>query len=181
MTNRVLEKFKRMNVIDLYINQNYSLNQLQTIIGSDKRTIRDYLLANDIEVKGIKDPSVISDKNKFGLAKNEQRFAFNKFDILDTEEKAYWLGFWFADGCLCFTYKTHSISVLGTYNFLLKLKQYLPEMDNVNISLHKNKTFQLITSDKKAYKIANYLYQNATIYLDRKYEKYLDFCRAYQE
>lgn len=283
MTPRVLEKFKRMNVIDMYVNQGLSLNQMQTIVSSDKRTIRDYLLANGVEVKGVKNPGIILDKSKFGQQKCEQRFAYQKFDVINTEEKAYWLGFWFADGCvnsnmkdlelrlqacdvghlhkfnrfmecqdnnvhyhckiaeekiydsygwsmtsnhtcevltsygctprksltlkfpdksifksedlirhfirgywdgdgcLCFTYNTHHVSVLGTEDFLNELKKYLPGFENINPSRHNSSTFQIGCSDKKAYDVVSYLYKDASIYLDRKYEKYLDFCRAYEE
>lgn len=72
-------------MIDLYVKKKYSLNQLQSLVQSDKRSIRDYLLANDIEVSGISD------------------------------------------------------------------------------------------------KTLKYLYEDATIYLDRKYEKYKDYCRLYEE
>lgn len=40
---------------------------------------------------------------------------------------------------------------------------------------------QDFTGNRKAKKVADLLYKNSTIYLDRKYEKYLDFCRHYEE
>ena len=280
MTQRVLEKLERMNVIELY-NNGTSLNELEKIVHSDKRTIRDYLLANGVKVKGVKLPEIIPTKESIGLSKSERRFNCKKFDIIDTEEKAYWLGFlmadgnissdlrkvelglqacdvahlhkfnrfmecednnvhyhpkiteskvfdgyrwsmtsehlctilnsygctpkksltlkfpdlkvfkdpslvqhfirgyWDGDGCLCFTYKTHGIDVLGTKEFLEVLKKYLPL--EANIILHKNQTYTIKAFKENAYKIANYLYKDASVYLDRKYNKYLDFCRAYEE
>ena len=97
MTQRVLEKLERMNVIELY-NNGTSLNELEKIVHSDKRTIRDYLLANGVKVKGVKLPEIIPTKESIGLSKSERRFNCKKFDIIDTEEKAYWLGFLMADG-----------------------------------------------------------------------------------
>ena len=88
-------------------------------------------------------------------------------------------GYWDGDGCLCFTYKTHCIDVLGTNNFLEGLSKYLPL--ETNILLHKNQTYMIKAFERSAYTIVNYLYENASIYLDRKYSKYLDFCRAYEE
>ena len=32
-----------------------------------------------------------------------------------------------------------------------------------------------------AYRVASYLYNNSHIYLDRKYNKYLEYCRLYEE
>ena len=41
---------------------------------------------------------------------------------------------------------------------------------------YENKAFELKFSDVPSRKIARMLYANATIYLDRKYEKYKQFC-----
>lgn len=68
---------------------------------------------------------------------------------------------------------------MGTKEFLEVLKKYLPL--EPNIVLHKNQTYTIAASKRNAYKIVNYLYKDASIYLDRKYNKYLDFCRAYEE
>lgn len=86
---KTLEKFEKLNIIDLYLNQGYSLNSLQSLVGSDKRTIRDYLLANNIEVKGIKSPEIKQDLSKLVLNKGEKELNCFKFDSIDTEKKAY--------------------------------------------------------------------------------------------
>ena len=99
MLQRTLDKFKEFDVINLYTQKGYSLNQLEIIVGSDKRSIRNYLLANGVEVKGIKNPEVFS-PNVLVEGKSGRRFNYKFFDKIDTEEKAYWLGFIFADGCI---------------------------------------------------------------------------------
>lgn len=285
MLKRTIEKFERFGVIDLYVNQKYSLNQLQSLVQSDKRAIRDYLLANDIEVSGIISNNK-PDKNILGLSKSDKRFNFDVFKTIDTEEKAYWLGFifadgyinkdgatfelglqakdvehlhkfnrfvecvdnnvhyhpkktenkvfdlyrwnirnvnfwnslneigcvpnkslilkfpnetifkdkklikhfirgyWDGDGCITFTPKTKIINVLGTIEFLTVLKTHIPSLVGKKVYKHNsinNKTFSLQTSNKKAYETLKYLYQDATIFLERKYDKYLDFCRLYEE
>ena len=45
----------------------------------------------------------------------------------------------------------------------------------------KEYIYSISYSHRKAKKVADLLYKNSTIYLDRKYEKYLDFCRHYEE
>jgi len=249
---------------------------------SEKRTIRDYLLLNGIEVSGLKNPNMVLNKKALGLGKSDKRFAFRKFDVIDTEEKAYWLGFifadgwvssdgfnfelglqakdvghlhkfnrfmecednnvkyhpkitetktydsyrwamksehlwkalnnlgcvpkkslildfpkesifkdpslirhfirgyWDGDGCLCFTQNTHIVSVLGTKKFLIGLKKYVPNLQKANIYKRQN-IYSIQKSCKSAYDILAYLYQDSSIHLDRKYEKYLDFCRVYGE
>lgn len=286
MLKRTIEKFEKYNVIDLYVNGKYSLNQLQSIVQSDKRQIRDYLLANDIVVNGISEKCLIPNKNILGLTKSDKRFNYDKFNVIDTEEKAYWLGFifadgyissngfifgiglksydvghlhkfnrfmectdnnvryhpkktedkvfdlyqweirneklwnnlnsygcvpnkslvlkfpdkkifndeelirhfirgyWDGDGCITFTPKTKIASVLGTYEFLNELKKHVPSIQDNNVYNHNSlndKTYLIQTSHLKAYQTVKYLYKNSTIYLDRKYEKYLDFCRLYEE
>jgi hypothetical protein len=96
MIKQTIEKFKNLDVINLY-NNGYSLNKLQSFCQSDKKTIRDYLLANDIEVKGLSSKVPVN-KNILGLSRTDKKFNSKKFDSIDTEEKSYWLGFLFADG-----------------------------------------------------------------------------------
>lgn len=85
------------------------------------------------------------------------------------------------DGCL---YSTDNgrlvISVMGTKEFLNGIKDWLPQITR---SLHKRKgvesnTFALSVSRNKADCVADLLYKNATIYLNRKYKI---FCRLTQK
>lgn len=87
MLKSTIEKFESKNVIDLY-NKGYSLNQLEKIVRSDKRVIRDYLLAKGVDVKTTKTHLKPKEEE---LIKNRSDLIFNfhKFDIIDTEEKAY--------------------------------------------------------------------------------------------
>lgn len=72
-------------IIDKYINENYTLKQLGSEFGCSYVTIRNLLNKHHIQSRG----------NKQGYPRNE--FYFNK---IDTPEKAYWLGFLYADGCV---------------------------------------------------------------------------------
>ncbi len=72
-------------IIDKYINENYTLKQLGQEFGCSYATIRILLNKHHIQSRG----------NKQGYPRNE--YYFNK---IDTEEKAYWLGFLYADGCI---------------------------------------------------------------------------------
>jgi len=72
-------------IIDKYINENYSLKQLGKEFGCSYGTIRNLLNKHHVKSRG----------SKQGYPRNE--FYFNK---IDTPEKAYWLGFLYADGCV---------------------------------------------------------------------------------
>lgn len=97
-------------------------------------------------------------------------------------------GYWDGDGCLTWNDKEHirpEISVLGTDEMLYSIISYLPLKTKPILKiLHPEK--QSITkyfgfSGEKAYKIASYLYNNSIISLQRKYEKYLEYCRLYEK
>ena len=69
-------------ILDKYLNENYTLKQLGQEFGCSYGTIRAVLNKHTVQSRG----------NKEGYPRNE--FYFNK---IDTEEKAYWLGFLYAD------------------------------------------------------------------------------------
>ena len=92
------------------------------------------------------------------------------------------------DGCLTI-YKDDNnlrtrLSMVGTESFLNSInhlfsnKGYIRNKSSEN---YTNQAFELKFSDIPSRKLARYLYENATIYLDRKYEKFLEFCRLEEE
>lgn len=96
-------------------------------------------------------------------------------------------GYWDGDGSLSWGNKAHTepnISVLGTKDFLEGIKKNIPELENYSLHLNNkdnDKTFVLSATYRVAFSVTTRLYKNSTIYLDRKYEKYLDYCRLYEK
>ena len=97
-------------------------------------------------------------------------------------------GYWDGDGCLSWKNKEHTypeISVLGTDEMLYPIISYLPiEYKPTLRILHPDKqsiTKYFALTGKKAYNIASYLYKDSMIYLQRKYDKYLEYCRLSKE
>ena len=97
-------------------------------------------------------------------------------------------GYFDGDGCLTWSNKEHTrpeISVLGTDEMLYSIISYLPLTTKPILKiLHPDK--QSITkyfgvSGEKAYEIASYLYNNSIINLQRKYNKYLEYCRLFEK
>lgn len=92
------------------------------------------------------------------------------------------------DGCLSI-YKDDNkdrtrLSIIGTEHFLNTINQLFNNkgyLRNKSTSNYNNLAFELKFSDVPSRKLARYLYENATIYLERKYEKYLEFCRLEEE
>lgn len=72
-------------IIEKYTKENYTLKQLGKEFNCSYGTVKNLLNRHHITSRG----------NKQGYPRNE--FYFNK---IDTPEKAYWLGFFYADGCV---------------------------------------------------------------------------------
>jgi len=68
--------------------------------------------------------------NRLGLKKSIYTYNHDFFEFIDTEEKAYWLGFMYADGCVYINNITNSGEVCiklfkGDYNHLKKFNKSL--------------------------------------------------------
>lgn len=69
--------------------------------------------------------------------------------------------------------KVVSVSLLGTKDFLDGVRKYSPIQFGKYIKNNGSEnTLVLSTAHKKGFIFINWLYQNSTIYLDRKYKKY---------
>lgn len=95
------------------------------------------------------------------------------------------------DGCLSKSSKSSSvnprlvISIRGTFEFLNEMIKYFPEEFKRVYSEIDKKTgstlYKISCCSNKADKVAMKLYGNATIYLDRKFEKFAALCKLYSE
>lgn len=79
-------------IIDQYINHNSNLAKLGREFSCDRDAIRKVLRDNNIHIKSKKE-----------LYSKDSHF----FDEIDTNEKAYWLGFFYADGCVAASTAAH--------------------------------------------------------------------------
>lgn len=71
---------------------------------------------------------------------NELKFDNTVFDSIDTEEKAYWLGFLYADGSVSSNTNTVELSLKGEdFNHLVKFKNFLKSSAEVKLSTIKLK------------------------------------------
>lgn len=94
------------------------------------------------------------------------------------------------DGCLC-TYKNKNKNSIITQLNLVGTKEFLTTVNtifknkgfirNKSCKNWENKAYSLQFSNVPSRKIARYLYENANIYLERKYNKYLEFCSLEDE
>lgn len=88
MTNRIQFSLQQIeDIIRLYTSENMSITKIANLYNVNDSTIKRRLKENNISIKN----------NNFYKKKN---FNENFFDDINTEAKAYWLGFIYADGCV---------------------------------------------------------------------------------
>lgn len=119
-------------IINKYLNENYTLKQLGREFNCSYGTIRNLLNKHKINSRG----------NKQGFPRDE--FYFNK---IDTEEKAYWLGFLYADGCVHTNKNEISIDITDKEH-IEKFKRAIKALN------HK-----ITSTEDKRFKKAKTLYQ----------------------
>lgn len=82
------------------------------------------------------------------------------------------------DGCIYIFQGYSAISIMGTLEFLEGIRNYYPSIFNTSYRKDKrhlaSNTFFLQVEGKKAAEFGDILYKDATIYLQRKYDKFIE-------
>ena len=95
-------------------------------------------------------------------------------------------GYFDGDGCISYGNKEHTIptyQILGTEEFLRAITNHL----DINETLFHNHndaestTMFIRSTNKKAMQLFHKLYDNCSIYLNRKYERFIYFCRIFEK
>lgn len=80
------------------------------------------------------------------------------------------------DGCIYNERGRISIDMAGTYEFLSKVKEYLPLFPSI---IKQGNIYRIKSRGSNGDQIAYKLYEHATIYLDRKFLRYATLCRLH--
>lgn len=116
-----------------------------------------------------------------------QKSLILKFPIISEKLQRHFIrGYFDGDGSLGI-YETKynpkiQCSLLGTKDMLDKILT----LSNIDINLRRDKrhseyTYEFELVSTKAITFLNYIYKDSTIYLTRKYKKYLDSCRFWEK
>ncbi len=159
-----LEKFKKdinaTNPINDYIGSGYNPNGVfSKIILTSQKTVDDLKKHGCVEHKSL-----------------SLKFPEIREDLIRHFIRGYFDG----DGSLNKSrgYKgkyEYAIQFTGTKEFLEKLMEILNK--NLKLYYHNNAYELSIGGNNQVKEIANYLYNDSTVYLDRKYEKYLEMLK----
>lgn len=95
-------------------------------------------------------------------------------------------GYFDGDGCISYGNKEHTIptyQILGTKEFLEDVMKHLNIKETLFHNHHDkdNLTMYIHSSNKKAMQLFHKLYDNCSIYLNRKYERFIYFCRIFEK
>ena len=93
------------------------------------------------------------------------------------------------DGCLTICKQSNGslrteLNLVGTESFLDSVNRIFKKcgyIRNKSCKNYENKAYSLRFSSVSSRKIARLLYENSNVYLERKYNKFLDFCRLEDE
>lgn len=127
--------------------------------------------------------------NEIGCTPNKTntlKFPIELFNGHEDLIRHFIRGYWDGDGCLTYRDKQKKrpeANVISSNDFLIEMQKHFPVKQKENIPIkHKgNNIIRTWTCEgSSAFKVAKYLYENSTIYLERKYNKYLEFVDLYK-
>lgn len=96
-------------------------------------------------------------------------------------------GYFDGDGCISYLCKDHTsmlISLLGTESFLNNVQHYITNYKyklGYNNKKKSDITRVLQISGENGLEVLKKLYSSASIYLERKYERFMEYCRLYEK
>jgi len=145
---------KKSEILDLYLNQGYSISKIIDALGVSKKTVRNVILNEGLKLRTQSEQQLID--NGSGSLKH------NAFDIL-TPESLYWIGFIYADGYIYSKNGRYLISIdINTKDrhHLEKFKSFLSagvtirdniRKKNVNGEIKEYQTSIITISSKSIY------------------------------
>jgi intein/homing endonuclease len=186
---------EKKNIVKISLQENDIdiLNKIKEPICPDK-PLRYYIYKNNINRKPqysfVIDNSHISKKlSKLGVVQ-AKTFKIDFPNYLDDRLIKHFIrGYFDGDGCItCSSPKKYPnkfnyyISFVSTDNFIKKLQKYFKTKMNISIKktqtryTERNNNIRTITisGNLQVEKVLNHLYDNSTIFLQRKYDKYLE-------
>lgn len=179
----------------LDIKDKYILKQLQKDLETDY-PIHEYESHNAFDGKTfisnnckiiIKSKRIFARLKELGFCTDKSHNAYIPEDSIPPELLHHFVrGYFDGDGSLAKSggkYHTYDFKLVGTYEVIhrvmeilgknVKLTQRFPERDNNNWQLN-------LCGDKQVFQICQWMYDGATIYLERKFERYQILSKKYE-
>lgn len=173
----VRKDFLKMR-IELNIKDKNHLFKLREDIQGDmpiKESVRTNNHSCYIDLNSI---DICKDLNKLGITPNKSLSLDINFNLIPVSLISHFIrGYFDGDGSLCHTVMDGKIrwqvNFIGTEKFLKDIMFYIQKEHCIS-TCGSNYRFNF-SKFEDVKDITDFMYKNATIYLDRKYEKYLEF------
>lgn len=155
------------------INSNHRINYIKNNNNFSKGLItRQYSLI-------ISNKYLITALSKYNIIPRKS-FIVTMPDIAENLKLHYIRGIIDADGSLYYNDKYAQLNIAGNMNILTAINNYIKQYCGITKKLSKIKSiYQLQYSTQPTIKLLTYFYQNASIYLERKYQKYLQIIKKF--
>lgn len=129
---------------------------------------------------------LVSSLIKQGVVENKTNI-LNAPNIPESLIKHFIRGYMDGDGCISYSVNRdeYSIKILGTENILDYIKNYIEKNNIAKINkYHKRKKEHVVSSlelggNLQVLHFLNIIYDNATIALERKYQRYINLCNKF--
>ena len=127
---------------------------------------------------------------KQGVLNNKSfKIVFPDNNIVPYDLKRHFIrGYFDGDGCVSISKNKSSMSwsMVGNRNFINDMKKYIEDsIENYNMNIHKCTHSEVCSIGKNGRHVCatflEWLYKDATIYLQRKYDKYLEIKKYNEE
>ncbi|KKN74504.1 hypothetical protein LCGC14_0390210 [marine sediment metagenome] len=103
----------------------------------------------------------------------------------------HWIrGYFDGDGCISSStkkngYEAYSASLASAKNFCFSVKQIIKKELSINPNLYTRKVNKITTElsfggNRQVYKFMEWLYKDATIYIQRKYDKFIELKQSFK-
>lgn len=119
--NRLTDKIKNQ-IIQLYVEQKLSVEKIFKQVNVPRRVVNEFLRQSGV-LRKVGEVRIIPCDSTY-------------FSNIDTEEKAYWLGYLFADGNVNSELNKIVLSSID-YNTVFKFKEAVKYQGNIHIETHK--------------------------------------------
>lgn len=154
-------------------NRNSPVKLSRTILGGKEYTRCRYIVGNEHFYNRLIDLGCVPKKSLILKFPDKSVFLSSRL-IMD-----FIRGYVDGDGSLSNTVSGRlQISIIGTIEFLESIKEIFPEFGNIYTDKRNPNVHEIVCSANNADSVAKQLYGSANIYLDRKYKKFAELCKA---
>ena len=137
---------RNIEIIKLYFEDKISMREIAKIKNIGHTTVNN-IIKNFLEKEVIQYPEEINNLKNQNIRYRKHIFNENFFELIDTEKKAYWLGFIYADGCLY----SNSLRIelqLKDIDLLKQFKQDIKAFDSEITINYDRQSCQIILNSK---------------------------------